>query len=220
QAAHELLGPLVGQLVAMGPGDPVIGMFIPDEVEALLALGRVDDAAAVLDWFDQRAHTVGADWALALAARCRGAIAATRRDTDAASAAFQAALAAHDRCPIPFERARTLLVAGRYLRRAKQRGAALAALDEAVQVFNELGAVGWAARAYAERERIGRRASDTDTLTRSERLIAELAASGLTNREVAERAFVSVKTVEANLTRVYRKLGVRSRVSLARALQT
>ena len=65
---------------------------------------------------------------------------------------------------------------------------------------------------------MGRRTTDAGELTATERRLAELAAAGLTNREVAERAFVTVKTVEANLTRVYRKLGVRSRTALARAL--
>ena len=135
------------------------------------------------------------------------------------SAAFASALTAHDRAPIQFERARTLLLAGRCYRRAKRRRAAVTALAEAAELFTQLGASGWANRARAELGRVGHRTAGADELTESERLIAELAASGLTNREVAERAFVSVKTVEANLTRAYRKLGVRSRVALAKALQ-
>ena len=220
ERVHALLGPLAEQVSAMGAGDPIVGMFVPDDIEALLALGDTDQARALLAWFEGRALALGADWALALAARSRGALAAREGDLEAARAAFDEALAAHDRAPIPFERARTLLLAGRCYRRAKRRRAAVAALKEAAELFARLGATGWAARARSELGRVGHRMSGADSLTESERLIADLAASGLTNREVAERAFVSVKTVEANLTRVYRKLGVRSRVGLANALQT
>jgi len=217
---HSLLGPLAAQVSAMGAGDPVLGMFVPDEVEALIALGEIDRAQELLAWFESRAERVDRDWALALAARCHGELAAHCGDLDAASAAFEAALAAHERCPIPFDRARTLLAAGRCYRRAKRRRAAVESLDAAAREFQELGAAGWAARTRGELGRVGRRTTARDSLTESERLIAELAASGLTNREVAERAFVSVKTVEANLTRVYRKLGIRSRVGLVNALET
>jgi DNA-binding NarL/FixJ family response regulator len=120
---------------------------------------------------------------------------------------------------MPFERARTLLLAGQAYRRQKQRGRARDALSEALATFERLGASLWAARTRAELARLGRRAPDRDELTDTERCVAEFAASGLSNREVAERAFVSVKTVEANLTRAYRKLGVHSRVGLSHALR-
>ncbi len=218
EGVHELLGPLGEQLAAMGAGDPIVGMFVPDEVEALVALGREAEATVLLDWFEDRARALEAAWALALVARCRGELAAREGDIEAASAAFSAALAAHDQIPIPFDRARTLLVAGRCLRRAKRRRAAVESLSEAARTFVSLGAAGWAARADSELKRVGRRMPDPDILTEGERLIAELAASGLSNRQIAERAFVSVKTVEANLTRTYRKLGIRSRAGLAMAL--
>jgi DNA-binding NarL/FixJ family response regulator len=80
-------------------------------------------------------------------------------------------------------------------------------------VFESIGAAQWAAQASGDLERVGRR-NDADGLTPSEARVAELAASGLTNREVAATAFMSQKTVEANLSRVYRKLGIRSRAEL------
>jgi DNA-binding CsgD family transcriptional regulator len=92
-------------------------------------------------------------------------------------------------------------------------------LEAALATFDGAGAPAWSARARDGLARLGRPGSGGDTLTETERRLAELAASGLTNTEVAARAFVSVKTVEANLTRVYRKLGVRSRVGLANALR-
>jgi DNA-binding NarL/FixJ family response regulator len=120
---------------------------------------------------------------------------------------------------MPFERARTLLVAGQAYRRHKQWGRARRALDEALASFELLGAQRWTQRARSELARVGASPPAGDELTETELRIAQLAASGLSNREVAERAFVSVKTVEANLTRAYRKLGVRSRAALADALR-
>jgi DNA-binding CsgD family transcriptional regulator len=145
-------------------------------------------------------------------------IAAARGDLTAAVASIDEALAQLDRIDLPFERARTLLVLGQLRRRGKQRAQARGALTAALVLFEGMGAPLWAEKARAELARVGRRTADSDELTATERRLAELAATGLTNREVAERAFVTVKTVEANLTRVYRKLGVRSRTALARAL--
>jgi DNA-binding NarL/FixJ family response regulator len=120
---------------------------------------------------------------------------------------------------MPLERARTQLLAGEAFRRFKQRGRAREMFEAALAAFEAAGAPAWADRARDGLARLGRPGAGGDTLTESERRLAELAASGLTNHEVAARAFVSVKTVEANLTRVYRKLGVRSRVGLANALR-
>ena len=118
----------------------------------------------------------------------------------------------------PFERARTQLVRGTLLRRAKKRGAARTAIEEAIAGFTTIGTPLWAERARAELERLGLRPR-AGALTEAEARIAELAASGASNREIASRLFISVKTVEANLSRCYRKLGVRSRVQLARRLE-
>ncbi len=107
---------------------------------------------------------------------------------------------------------------GTLLRRAKKRGAARRAIEDAIAAFTAIGTPLWTTRAEAELERLGLRAS-AGALTETESRIAALAASGATNREIASRLFVSVKTVEANLSRCYRKLGVRSRVELARHLE-
>jgi DNA-binding CsgD family transcriptional regulator len=102
------------------------------------------------------------------------------------------------------------------LRRTQQRAAAQEILDDAIARFAALGTPLWVERAREERARIGGRAPSTDDLTPTEQRIADLVASGMTNREVAERLFVTPKTVESALTRVYRKLGIRSRTELAR----
>jgi DNA-binding NarL/FixJ family response regulator len=114
---------------------------------------------------------------------------------------------------LPFDLGRALLVRGRLLRRAKQKRAAAETLREALAVFERLGAPVWEAQARAELDRVGLRRSP-DELTATELRVAELAAEGLTNREVASKAFMSPKTVQANLTRIYRKLGISSRAEL------
>ena len=118
---------------------------------------------------------------------------------------------------MPFERARTLLVRGRILRRLKQKREARAAFSEAHELFRAAGAARWTETASAELRRLATRRAP-DELTPTERQIAVLAATGLSNPEIAARVYVSRKTVEANLARVYRKLGISSRAQLGRAL--
>jgi DNA-binding CsgD family transcriptional regulator len=117
------------------------------------------------------------------------------------------------RCP--FERGRTLLALGSVRRRAREKRAAREALEEASSTFDSLGAGLWAARARDELARIsGRRPASSD-LTTTEARLAALAAEGLANKEIAAALHMSVHTVEAHLTRIYRKLGIRSRAALA-----
>jgi len=119
---------------------------------------------------------------------------------------------------MPFELARTLLARGTIRRRAKQKRLARESLDEALEIFEGLGAPLWAGKTSAEARRIGLRPPAPSGLTSSEERVAELVAAGHTNREVAGALFISVKTVDSNLSRIYRKLGVRSRTELARKL--
>lgn len=216
-AADAVLGPLADEVAAMG-GDPVMAAFLPDEIEALISLGQVDRAGRYLEPFERRSRELERAWAIAAAERCRGLLAGANGDAEAAIAAFERALAAHDLTPMPLERARTLLAAGQTHRRFKRRARARDLLEQALAVFDELGALPWAQRARAELARVGRPGGAADGLSETEQRVAELVAAGLSNQEVAERAFLSVKTVEANLTRIYRKLGVGSRVALANAL--
>jgi DNA-binding CsgD family transcriptional regulator len=128
-------------------------------------------------------------------------------------AVFDSALA------MPFEHGRTLYVRGQTHRRAGHRRAARADLDGASHIFAELGASAWLSRAAAEVGRIGGRAPTGDALSTSERRVAERAASGLSNREIAAELMVSIRTVESQLSAVFRKLDVRSRGQLAAALR-
>jgi DNA-binding CsgD family transcriptional regulator len=216
-AVVEMLTPVHELMLARGLTEPGVLRSLPDHVEALTALGRTAQAEKLLDQFEQRARMLDRPWALAGAARCRGALAAARGELTAASVALERSLLHHTRIEMPFDRARTLLALGCVHRRAKQRAQARDAFAEAAAMFEWVGAPGWAEKARAELARCGTR-SGSDELTASERRIAELAAQGLTNREIAATAFISAKTVEANLARAYRKLGIRSRAELGALL--
>jgi DNA-binding CsgD family transcriptional regulator len=216
-ATDEALGPLSEVLAALGPVDPLLAMFLPDEIEALVQLGRADEADSLLQPFEQRASALDRAWALAAAARCRGLLEAARGDLEAGLASLEQALVHHDRANMPLARARTLLELGRVQRRRRQKRLARLALEEALVIFESLGTPLWAAQVRGELARVATRRRPSG-LTATEERIARLAAEGLTNRAIAERAFVTVNTVEANLTRVYRKLGISSRAQLARAL--
>ena len=114
-----------------------------------------------------------------------------------------------------FERARTRLVLGVVRRRALQMRDARTALGETLAAFDELGARLWSAKARDELARIGGRSATGTELTASEQRVAALVAEGLTNKQVAGRLFVTDRTVEAHLSRIYANLGLRSRAELA-----
>ena len=156
---------------------------------------------------------------LAVGARCRAMLLGARGDVTAAAAAAEQAMAHHAQLPMPFERARTQLLLGQLQRRQRKKDAANATLSEAVSAFEAMGAVLWAERARAELTRAKVAPTGDLGLTPSERRVAELAASGMTTRDVASALFISPKTVETNLARIYRKLGIRSRAELGRAFE-
>jgi DNA-binding CsgD family transcriptional regulator len=216
-AVHAHLGPLADLLAGVGMAEPGIVRFVPDEIEALVALGEVEQAASILEVFEARATALQRNWALATAARCRSQVEAARGDLLAATGALEQALQHHTKVSEPFELARTLLVAGQIHRRNRQKRAAKQALDHALGLFEELGTPLWAAKARAELARVGIRPSAPLLLTATEEQVARLVADGKSNREVAAELFLSRRTVEDNLSRVYRKLGVRSRTQLARS---
>jgi DNA-binding CsgD family transcriptional regulator len=219
QAAHAELGPLLERIAEVGVREPTWARLVWSELDALVELGQLDPAAALAEELEARGRALDRPFALATAARARGLIQAARGDLDAALADLERSLAEHDRLGWPFERARTLLALGVVRRRGKQKRAARQALEGALALFDGLGARLWSARTAAEFARIGGRPPRTGALTPTERRVAELAAQGRTNREVADLLFLSAKTVAAHLTSAYAKLGVRSRTELAHRLR-
>jgi DNA-binding CsgD family transcriptional regulator len=185
-----------------------------DQVEAALAMGDLDRATAVVERLNEAAAVAPTPWVLAVGARSGALLAAARGDHEAAMDAFARAMAEHDRLPMPFERGRTLLAKGRLHRRRREKRLADATLREALEVFDGLGALVWSERARNELGRVGLRPRATEQLTETEGRVAELAASGLSNRRIAERAYLAPKTVSNVLGRVYEKLGIHSRAEL------
>jgi DNA-binding CsgD family transcriptional regulator len=216
--AHAHLARALELSDEIGLREPAVLRFIPDAVEALVNLGRPTEAESVLKRFEEPARRVGHAWALASVDRCRGLIRAATDDLPGGLADLERARAAFEQLPFPFELARTLLALGTVERRAKRRRVARASLEAALQLFEQLSALLWADRTRAELEQIGGRTSSGLELTPQERRIAELVAAGGTNREVAAALFVSVHTIEGALTRIYGKVGVRSRTELASRL--
>jgi len=216
-AADRHFGVALAALAEMGFREPAVWRIDGDAIEAALAVGDRERAEALLAAFEASAARSRIPWSLAVSARCRGlALAGDGRPGEAVHV-LERALVEHEGSPVPFELARTLLVHGQVLRRLKQKRDARVSLERAVAIFDELGAAPWAERARADLRRTAARASGED-LTETELRIARLAAAGLTNEAIAADVFVSRKTVEANLSRAYRKLGIRSRAQLGRAL--
>jgi len=217
EAADRLLSYAVDGFDRVHFHEPAIWRVDGDAIEAALAVGDVVRARARVEGFEERARRSGIPWSLAVSSRCRGLVLAAEGDLEPAAAALERALAEHERCPMPLERARTLLAHGQVLRRLKQKRRARESLELARGLFARAGAEPWTQRADAELRRVAVRQAPPG-LTATELRIARLAAEGHTNRAIADQAFVSVNTVEANLKRAYRKLGIRSRAQLARAL--
>ena len=218
-AALTVLEPMVAKLLAAPRETEIMSAsFVPDAVEALCAVGRADEAVELVELFEDNARRLNRPWTAALGARCRATVLAAQGDTKGATEAVTFALERHRDLAMPFELARTELLAGQIARRDRRREPAGVLLRRALAAFEELGMPLWAARARAELSRVTVAVRRTDGLTATERRVAELAASGATNRDMASNLFISPKTVEANLTRIYRKLNIHSRAELARIM--
>lgn len=187
-------------------------------IEAMIGVGDIEAASDCLERYEALAERSESPWARATAARGRGLLCAASGDLDGARGALDHALAEHARMQCPFEQGRTLVALGTVRRRAREKRAAREALEAGLNIFDDLGALLWAARARAELGRIGGRRPASHDLTATEAQLAALAAEGLANKEIAARLHLSVHTVEGHLTRIYRKLGARSRTELARRL--
>ncbi|MGE2719174.1 AAA family ATPase [Mycolicibacterium celeriflavum] len=215
-AVMDYLEPLVSRL-APESTEIQAAAFVPDAVEALVELGRAAEAEPLVTALERNGRRLDRAWMLAVGGRCRAMLHAGAGDLREAVGRAHRAFEDHARLAMPFERARTQLLLGQLQARLGEEDAA-ATLNEALAAFEALGTPVWADRARAAREELRAAASAPAVLTAAERRIAELAATGLTNRDVAGELFLSAKTVEATLARVYRKLGIRSRAELTRAM--
>ena len=190
-----------------------------DLAETLVATGELSAADDAVGALVDGARGLERPHVTAAALRVQALLRASRAGPDDECLRLTtAAVAAHEELGTAFELGRSLLVAGRLHRRARQKRAAHDLLTRAAEVFDAVSAPLWAARTGEELSRVGLRPSAPRTLTPTEARVAELAALGRTNREIAAEVFASQKTVEAVLSRVYRKLEVRSRVELVTAL--
>ncbi|MEJ3744308.1 LuxR C-terminal-related transcriptional regulator [Actinomycetes bacterium KLBMP 9797] len=189
----------------------------PDLVESAVRVGAPDRAAEPLARFERWARSVRQPWADALVLRCHGLLGTDER----AERSYAAALRLHDQDSRPLEYARTALLYGEWLRRARRKAEARGQLNGALEIFDRLGMAPWAERARGELTATGAPdraaragAGAAATLTPQELQIARLAAQGLSNRDIAAQLFLSHRTVGYHLYKAYPKLGVASRGEL------
>jgi ATP/maltotriose-dependent transcriptional regulator MalT len=196
--------------------EPNVVRWAPDFVEAHARSGNVMEARSALSIFDGRARATKGPWAMGESARCRGLLASD----DDFEQCFAEAIRWHAVGEAPFEQARTLLSLGERRRRAKRAAGAREPLARALASFEKLGATPWSQRALSELRATGVRLGSVSepllaTLTPQELRVAMAVGEGMTNRKAAAALFLSPKTVDYHLGKVYRKLNVSSRGELA-----
>ena len=200
----------------LGPGDPLIRLHaVPCYAEASIRAGQPDLAASAAASFGQWAAATRSPADLALHARLLALLA----PADAVGPHFAEALRLHLAAPGSFERARTELLYGEWLRRRRERLRAREHLRSALDLFERLGASPWAARARAELRASGetarpREPGPTEQLTPQELQVARFIAAGASTRQAASQMFLSPRTIDAHLRSIYAKLGITSRTEL------
>jgi DNA-binding CsgD family transcriptional regulator len=199
-----------------GARAPEFAATIPEVVTTLLEADRREDAEQLTGQLERWVPQLD-PWASAALALCSGQLAMADAEIDSALASLGEAREVFERVDAPWELGQALHAEGRALRRAGRRRQAADTLASAIGVFARLGAAPAASRADEELRRVSPRRGYRDSLTDAERRVAALVAEGRTNKEVAAQLFLTVRTVEAHLTRIYAKLGLRSRSELARA---
>ncbi len=220
QAVDAVLGPLATMIEQEGLGEPVRAIHLADEIEALIALGQLGRAERLTAMLEETGTRLERQWTLVQANRSRALLLAARGELDAASLAASQAVALCADLEPGLEVARSLLVAGSVERRRRRKRAASDMLQRSLEIFEQAGARLWAEKAQRELDRVGIHRVAGKQLSAAEQRVAELAASGFTNRQVAGALFMSPKTVEANLAHVYAKLGIRSRAELGARVST
>jgi DNA-binding CsgD family transcriptional regulator len=222
QGASEALGRVRAYEREHDFGDPTVNRWHVDLVTALVVLGRLDDAGEVLaEARRQVADRNGTDGVAAQLDRAEAQLLMSRCDLDHAEALLERSAKAAAELGMRIDVGRALVARAHVERRRRRAAAARATLQEALELFEHLHADAWATQVRSELmpDKAGSGADPLlDRLTDAEARVAREVAQGASNREIAERTYVSVKTVEATLTRIYRKLDVRSRTHLAALL--
>jgi DNA-binding CsgD family transcriptional regulator len=212
-AADAALDPLTTAVESTGIAEPIRCAYLADHIEALIALGRLDRADRLTGMLDEAGMRHARGWVQHQAGRCRALLLAARGDLDGAAQVADKAVETGRQLEHRLEYARTLLAGAQIERRCRRRARARERCSLALAIFEQAGAHLWAERARDEQSRTAARPGGSE-LTETERRVAELAGAGRTNREVAAALFISPKTVEANLARVYTKFGIHSRAEL------
>lgn len=202
------------RLEAAGVGSPALYRFRGDHIESLVLAGRLDDAAIATTSFEAAVERAPTPWGRAVAGRSRALLSAAQGDVQQAVTTLQQVVAHHDDLPMPVELGRTFLHLGRLRRRQRQKRSAADAIGRSLEMFERAGATGWVNLARRELRRIGSPPPSVDELTATELEVARLAATGLTNRQVAEAMVLSPKSIDGALTRIYAKLAIHSRAEL------
>lgn len=211
------LGAVWAHLRAEGVENPGAFPVAPDLAQALVASGSVMQAANVADALGGAAEAQDHPWARAAGARAQGWASLGRGDVEPASAHFAEAVERFEALGLLFDAARARGELGAAQRRMRRKSEARESLERAAHELEELGSLGWARTVHAELGSLGGRPRSAESeLTATERRVADLVAQGLANKEVAASLVVTVSAVEAHLTRIYAKLGIRSRAELAR----
>jgi DNA-binding CsgD family transcriptional regulator len=216
-AALSALREVAGIFASTGMVDLEQLLWGADYADAALQMGSDQDTETAISVL-RRQGASGRPEAAVAADRYHALLSAARGESEEAISVLRA-LTGQPGAECPFEAARSRLALGQVYRRAGYKGLASETLNKAAAAFAELGIPRWAERARDEAGRVGLRPASS-TLTETERRVAELVGSGRSNQETAAELFMSVKTVEANLTRIYRKLSIRSRTELANRLNT
>jgi DNA-binding CsgD family transcriptional regulator len=192
---------------------------LPELIEAAVRTGKNALATDALERLDESTRSSEHDWGRGVRARGQALVS----DADTASEHYQTAIECFGRAGLRTDQARSHLLYGEWLRRQKRRTDARHQLRRAYDVFSEIGMLAFAERALGELRATGetirkRREDRRDDLTPQEELIARLALAGHTNREIGAQLFISPRTVEFHLRKVFIKLGVTSRKELRHSL--
>ena len=201
----------------MGIGEPCLVPWARHAVLAHAGAGRLADASRVLEWLERCAAALPCRWPRIAIATGRAAVAEAGGDRATAEELFQEALGLHEGLELPIQKVETLHQYGAFLRRSGQPSRARSVLTDALRLAEDVGAQWLANHVHRELTSAGgrrRRREEPERLTSQEHRVAELAASGLTNKEIAQRLWLHVSTVESHLQQVYSKLGIRSRRQL------